>query len=364
MRSTSPNAKVFNPAWLRAAAPLLALVLSACATPTHRPEAPPAGLQALEQERQQAIALSSQQQALSRLNRVAWPLQRAAAELCPKPAEASLGIRLGNRYFFSEGLRPSALRMLQAGDVLQVLDVVPDSPAQQQGVMRGDHLIRLEGNDLPVAERATTELRPLLDQLQPQQAVKLQLMRDGQSHLVTLTPAALCRYPVVLLHSDSINAYADHRSIQITRGMLGFAGNDWDLAFVIAHELAHNLLSHVPATFRNGAIGGVVDLWLLASGVPSPGLMALAGSRAYSQAFEAEADYVALYLMARAGLPLDQDSNYWRRIAAWRQSGITPDTSATHPDTSRRYLLMQQTLAEIRHKQTNELPLLPGAPGI
>lgn len=306
--------------------------------------------------------LHSQQESLTRLSRLAWPLARAADELCPKPLEASLGVRLANRHFFAEKLRPAALRELHVGDVLQVLAVVPDSPAARAGVQPGDHLIQLGGRDLPVAEKATTELRPMLEQLQPQQTIELQLVRAEQTLTLPITPAAVCHYPLVLLARDSVNAYADNRTIQVTRGLLAFADDDWELSFVIAHELAHNLLGHVPATIRNGTVGGLVDLWLLASGVPSPGLMALAGSRAYSQEFEAEADYLALYLMARAGLPLDHDADYWRRVAAWRQGGATPVEGTTHPDTSRRYLAMQQTLEEIRDKQQAGQPLLPTRP--
>jgi len=338
---------------------LLTLLTAGCSTPAYQPPPEPKASRVLEQEQQRALALRQHQNDQNRLARIALPLQQAAAELCPQPLQAALGLRLGNQHFFHDKVRDAAVREWQLGDVLQVIAVLPGSAAAQAAVQPGDYLIQIDGTDFPTGESALTALPPLLQELVPDRPVPLSLMRDGQPVRVSITPQGICRYPLLLLNRDEINAYATHSRIEVTRGMLRFAADDWELAFVIAHEMAHNLRGHIPAALRNGALAGLIDLWLLANGVPSPGLLAMGGSRAYSKAFEREADYLALYLMANAGYPLDHPADYWRRVAAQRPASNGDSSAATHPDNSDRYLAMRRTLTEIRRKQQQGLALTP-----
>ncbi|HEY5717496.1 MAG TPA: M48 family metalloprotease [Motiliproteus sp.] len=330
-----------------------------CATPAFQPPSEPKALRVLEQEHQQQLALAQHHADQNRLARIALPLQRAAAELCPQPPQAALGIRLSNQHFYPESLRNAAIRYWQLGDVLQVTSTLPGGAAAEAGVEVGDYLVQLDQQPLPTGESATYSLNPLLAKLQPQQPVALQVIRAGQPRQLTLTPQAVCRYPLLLIDSDKVNAYATHTHIKVTRGLLRFAAGDWELAFVIAHEMAHNLRGHVPAQLSNGASGALIDLWLIANGIPSPGLFTLGSTHLHSKGFEREADYLALYLMARAGFSLEHNSVYWRRVAANHPPRGDEPAGSTHPSLSERYLAMQRTLAEIKEKQQHNRPLLP-----
>jgi hypothetical protein len=72
------------------------------------------------------------------------------------------------------------------------------------------------------------------------------------------------------------------------------------------------------------------------------------GAQVYSQDFEREADYVGLYIMAWAGLPVDKASGFWRRMAVEHPTGIV--FSTTHPTTAERFVRLEQWAKEVNGK--------------
>jgi predicted Zn-dependent protease len=59
--------------------------------------------------------------------------------------------------------------------------------------------------------------------------------------------AARLTYPVELEDKDGVYAHVNVRHLHVTRGMVAFAADDSELAFVVAHELAHVLLNDFAA---------------------------------------------------------------------------------------------------------------------
>ena len=112
-------------------------------------------------------------------------------------------------------------------------------------------------------------------------------------------PAMVCNYPTFLRDDDSVNAFADGSRIIVTSGLMRFAEADDELAFVIGHELAHNTMGHIESKTGNMILGGIVGAILTGlSGVNVIDPMMQVGVLAFSQAFEAEADYVGVYYAA------------------------------------------------------------------
>ena len=73
--------------------------------------------------------------------------------------------------------------------------------------------------------------------------------------------------------------------------------------------------------------------------------------------FEREADYVGMYILARAGLPLDMVPGFWSQFA---QINPTPISYAsTHPTTAERFVRLQQTIEEIERKRAAGEELMP-----
>jgi predicted Zn-dependent protease len=106
-------------------------------------------------------------------------------------------------------------------------------------------------------------------------------------------------------------------------------------------------------------LGTLLDLAAAANGINTRGTFGNAGASAFSQDFEAEADYVALYYMNAAGLPLEGVANFWREMAAEHPRSIGSNHSASHPATSERFLAISKTIDEINNKIAAGEPLTP-----
>jgi predicted Zn-dependent protease len=144
--------------------------------------------------------------------------------------------------------------------------------------------------------------------------------------------------------------------------MVNFATDDRELALVIAHEMAHNTMSHLEAKKQNAGLGlaGDIAVLLLSRGqVSTRGALSQAMASAYSQEFEAEADYVGLYIMANAGFPIDEAPLFWRRMAAAHPGSIKANHAASHPSTAYRMVALENAVKEIDAKRAASEPLRP-----
>ncbi|HXK25217.1 MAG TPA: M48 family metalloprotease, partial [Myxococcota bacterium] len=101
------------------------------------------------------------------------------------------------------------------------------------------------------------------------------------------------------------------------------ARSDDEIAAVIGHELGHVVLGH----------------------------------RKERAASEAEADYFALYLLARAGFDTDAAADAWRRRARTAPESLIE--WGNHPSAPERALAAERALAEIAAKRAAGQPLVP-----
>ena len=81
------------------------------------------------------------------------------------------------------------------------------------------------------------------------------------------------------------------------------------------------------------------------------------GAEAHSQDFEREADYVGMYILARANLPLATGPNVWRHMAQIDPASI--GYASSHPTTAERFVRLGEAINEIERKRRMNLELLP-----
>ncbi len=210
---------------------------------------------------------------------------------------------------------------------------------------------------------------------------------------IALSPDTLIHVPVGIDNKNPRSAYCSTDRIVI--------GSDWITeqpdygAFVFAHELAHFIMGDVNVMIHNikvkqdreaflsalkgavaGAITGVVDNKIagytgdkaagnmrshIASGVTWGALYgsrvgAYLGRLLYSHEMEANADKIALYILARAGYNLENVRDFWKDHAPYL--GYSRE-GASHPSPKNRDIAMAKTIAEIRLKQRKGIELLP-----
>jgi len=366
---------------LYGAATLAAVIACTACTPpaTQMGTVAPEQLQA-EQLKQQQLVITSEIAEHQRLANVAYPMLKAAVPLCGKWITTPTGMVAINAWIYSKDYQAAA-RTLGYGDTLTVVSVTKGSAADRAGLRTGDKVVGVRGAPAPTGK---TALRDFVKSITAEPAsrgapplaaapVELAVWRAADSTgaarqlAVSIAPDTTCSYTTAAVKSDVLNAWADGRQINVTTAMMRFAGSDDELAVVVSHELAHNAMRHMDAKKKNATFGAILgaalDVAAASQGVNTGGGFtrsgAEAGAASYSQDFEREADYVGMYILARAGLRYVDAPNFWRRMGQESPGSIR--YASTHPTSAERFIRLYKTVAEIQGKVASGAPLLPEA---
>lgn len=336
------------------------LIVSTACAPVSRLPKVDESLAALEAEKQRSMALEETRARTKRLNEIGYRILHANADLCKENTVRRTGSYFGNKYSFPEEFRTAAREVYGADEVLRFIDVVKGSPADLAGIKERDAIVSFNGWSVPAGSTAVSRTGSKLKDLNEKHSIfNVVVLRGHERKSFSLLPEKICNYSVKLVDGEQVNAFADGKSMMITTGMMRFVETDEQLATVMSHEVAHNLMAHMNKK-RGNAVGGLlVDLLLLGAGVNTQGAFSRVAGQAYSQEFEAEADYVGLYLMARAGYDIDKSPNFWRKMGIAHPGSIKTNHGATHPSTPARFIALEKTVQEIKAKRTANQPLEP-----
>ena len=339
---------------------LLALVLLAllggCMPALEVPEVEKGALYE-EAQRQRELAFSIYIKREERLWNVALPLLRAASMFCDKHRGYSYGLVIHDVDSYGDEYRQVARRYFSIyDDGIYVRYVHPDLPAGRMGLQAGDRILSVNG--ISTEGMSIKEVGSIIKN--SSKRLSLTVRRDTHIEEFELLPDSVCNYDIRLVVHDAVNAFADGKNVTITTGMIRFAESDQELALVLGHEIAHNVLGHVLKTQGNILVGTLFDILIESTtGVSTEGLFAELGAEMYSQEFEAEADYMGLYIVARAGYEIKDAHYFWRRMAVEHPASIKTNFSATHPSTPQRFIALENTIKEIEEKKKRGAPLVP-----
>lgn len=275
-----------------------------------------------------------------RVATVFFRLATAGIDLCDSRAPQT-GLVLHDASQYRADLRPIAARHFGLGDGPSISAVAPGSPAAMAGLKADDALIAVDGvalapTDEPAAARkgsydGLAHAMAALNHALARGQATLTIRRGGKSFDVALRPATGCASQVQLVPSDRMNAAADGRYVEVTSAIVDYAASDDELAVVIGHELAHNVLGHRARLDAQGV---------------GTGLFSKFGKNAAKvRETEIEADRLGLMLMARAGYDLEAAPTFWRRFGKDHGLGIFAD--ATHPGWRKREAMLRAVIGEI-----------------
>ncbi|MEA3048096.1 MAG: hypothetical protein QOJ53_2428 [Sphingomonadales bacterium] len=276
-------------------------------------------------------------------------LAAGARDLCA--ARQNLpGFAIHDLSQYGADFRPAASRAfgLDAGPA--VLALVPGAPAEQAGLRLDDVLVSLDGRVLPRGaagrDRSFDRMALILDALEAAFAdgrAEVEIERGGARRTLSIGAEPGCATRFQLIPSPRLNAQADGRYVQVTTALAEYALDEAELAAVLAHEFAHNILGH--------------RVRLDAARV-SRGFFANFGRNATRiRETEIEADRMSVYLMERAGYDPAAAVRFWSRFG---RRGLNFFGSPTHPDWRRRIALFETEIAAIRSaRAAGQMPVPP-----
>ena len=315
---------------------------------------------------------------------LAYPLLVANSDLCGSKVVTELGIQwiVFNDVVGVVG-RVAAINLgISHNPYLTV--VTPGSPAAKAGLQEGDTLLSLNGSRIGkdrnwVAWVNNTRLyrwrfnRFLNRALSQRSSITVQYRRGNEILQTDIQPVRRCDFDVFVIEysflaseidgaavSSSefspLNSISYGGTILISSGLYEWAQTDRELQMFIAHELAHEIVGH----------GAHATTWLISvEPLKRAGLLGDFGRggflnfphpttpRRYDQTQEQDADYLAMYLLARADIDVSEYANIWTLI---------PDDAPimdTHGNLENRRKVIESTLVEIQTKIDSGLPLDP-----
>jgi beta-barrel assembly-enhancing protease len=283
---------------------------------------PDSGLVGLQQEDQ-------------RIADIAYRLQSANLALC-RDASPLAGFSVHDLAQYAPQVRAEAQRTFGLDPAYPaVLSVARGSSAARAGLRAGDIVTQLNGVAVAAGRGAKASydgvaaFNESLDTAVRKGVVTLTTKRKT----ISFTPERGCASRFEVVPGRRLNGGADGSIVQLTTGLLIFAGNDDAVATAMAHELAHNILRHRAFLDKNGRKAANVRMT------------------------ETEADYWGMYLLIRAGYDGARAIDFWKRYEAKTNKGILAD--GTHPGAKERVAFVENTLREIRERQKAGEPLVP-----
>ncbi|MYD45136.1 MAG: M48 family metalloprotease [Gammaproteobacteria bacterium] len=369
---------------------LLCVISFAGCASIHTPEPGSPLYEQSVKETQQAILETIEKQTL--LRALTYPILSANADLCG----AQRTYKLGFEWITLNDLGKVGRIQRDAGAAVGIgtypyLTVVtPGSPVHQAGIRQGDTLVSL--NESPISEDKERQFIPWLESgndvvrgyrrnldrwlhwtVLGGTAVSIEYKRGDGVHSIEVQPMKRCDFNIVIVDHKELSSRVVENTIFLSSTLFDFAESDAEIQFIIAHEMAHRIYRHRPGKLtplRALALGvdalvnyGLVATQLVAGIVSgdelegqvwAPGaIFSHQNNPPYRHALEKQADYLAMYMLARANIDVSDIDIFWERVPS---DSYLSEIHVSKPGRIENMLAIQE---ELERKIESGSPLIP-----
>ena len=249
---------------------------------------------------------------------------------------------LQNVLEYGPRLRPAAEAMFHLDDRPAVEAVATGSPAARAGLRADDILLAIDDQPLPASAaarrpaptpgrrptRRSTAAQARIAEALRRGAAPITVQRGGATLRLELAGQPGCAYDAQVMPGPAWTPRRTGGTCSSRLRWSSYADTDARLALVLGHEYAHDVLHH-----HRRLDAGRLRPRVLGNLGSTPASLRLA---------EKEADYVGLYLTARAGYDISAAPDFWRRFPAadgdldWTHPGIAERAASAWPRRATR----------------------------
>lgn len=266
---------------------------------------------------------------------IGYRMASANAHRCARPDMMS-GMILHDLTQYDASARPAVASAFSLNGGYGVLQLIPGSAAQRAGIRIDDEILAVgnrrvaDANVIQAPGKSShrvTQFLGLLSTALVNGPTDLLIRRNGSQITVKLQGQPGCGGNVLLANSTTINAWSDGNHVVVSTAMAQMAQNDDELAFVIAHEMAHNSLGHSRSS--SGQVRGLIGL--------------LGFGAASVKRMEVDADSHAVALMSAAGYEPAAGISFLRNA----RRRLWWNVSLDHPGFGRRMQIVNAAIARL-----------------
>ncbi|MEQ1550360.1 M48 family metalloprotease [Sphingorhabdus sp.] len=271
-----------------------------------------------------------------RLATIGYHLAKGSADFCRNKWRNPGWVLHDERQYPDLGL---ARRVFTFRQPISIAAVVEGGPAQRAGLAPGDGLFGADGSVVwygpepkrhqPSSERIDGLRDEFATRLSEGRPIPFQIDTEKGRRDFLLDSPAICASDFWVDAHAKRDAGADGVRVRVTSGLIDYVLDDDELAAVVAHEMAHNLLDHRPlieATKR--------------------------GKTKVIKATEAEADRLSIWLMANAGYDPEAAITFWQRYG--KATGLGIFSAPTHYRWQTRVAMLRKEIDLMAQSSANE----------
>ena len=292
---------------------------------------------------QSKFLVSSMANASRKLHDIAWPIMISNLDSCQNSKINAFGLMIAHLEDIPSSLAPSFYAaspinslINSKDDLPMIVSVAKDSPADRAKIMEGDLIISINNSIV-----SYKNYKRLLDDAAIQGSLKIRIKRLEEEIIYELESELICGYPVQAMISPIPNAYADGSKIYITIATLDFVKDDQEIAFLIAHELAHNIY-HFKGEALYESQGNPLAI------EEKPSLQKITDLLIFqTEEKETEADLYGVEFAIKAGIAQDKVANYFRRLTIYMPQLMKNSFFRMHPGNAKRVADIERKLKEL-----------------
>ena len=296
---------------------------------------------------QKTILINEMAKASIKIHKITWPILLANKEKCKRNNKKSYGSLFADiqdlpaedhKIFFTlfnKDVDPKYFKKYQASGFPIILSVAKDSPAYHAGLLKNDIILAINNKNIKNFRKKLAFI------LENKNNLSLKVLRGKKEITVSMIGVQACSYNVQVLPSGFPNAFADGEKVFITMAAIKLAQTEDELAFLIGHELAHNIL-HYKTFDANEANLLAIDY------LDKPKIRKIKSILVWSnENREIEADIEGMHLAFKAGFSLENVNDYWRRLSIFNPELIEKSINI-YRSNAFRAALINKTLKKLK----------------